>query len=95
MKTLKLVSMKTTGRDEPVTSQELMGVALSAYEEGLKGLDNITLTLKISSKIKAAVDTLELEDTEFVFLYKALDNCQWTGGVVELIEFFDELAKVK
>lgn len=79
------------------SSVRLFEIALSNYQEGLKGIDSVYRTLTVYQKLKNVGNgnALELEDAEFDLLYKACDATQWTGITLNFPEFFEELRRAK
>jgi len=97
MKSITLIEKPVQLGNEKVVlrSKDLLKTAIENYQEALKGIKNINMSLKIFNKIEDADGKLELEDAEFDMLYKAIDSGQWSGGVLRFGEFFEELERVK
>jgi hypothetical protein len=95
MKKITLIEKVIDGRDIPLKSRDALLVALESYQEGLKGLKNVAMALRIHEKIRGSNGDLELENTEFDFLLSALDACQWSPMVLQFGEFFAELDRAK
>lgn len=93
MRTLKLITKDVVveGKSICLKSSDLLSGALDNYKEGLKGIKNIAIMLNIYNKIESATDILELEDTEYELLYKAIDECQWSPMILRFGEFFQGL----
>jgi hypothetical protein len=93
----KMVSTGETNAAVKFSSARLFEIALSNYQEGLKGVDSVYRTLAVYIKVKNIGNngTLELEDAEFDLLYKACDATQWTGITLNFPEFFEELKRGK
>ena len=88
-------TIKVDNKDITFKVKDLLSSAVENYQEGLKGIRNINMTIKIFNKIEAAQSKIELEDAEFDMLYKAIDAGQWNAGVLRFGEFFEELEKAK
>ena len=88
-------TIRVADKDITVKSKDLLSNAIESYQEGLKGIKNINVAIKIFNKIEASEGQLELEDAEFEMLYKAIDSAQWNPGILRFAEFFDEIEKIK
>jgi hypothetical protein len=93
MKTLPLITKEIKVGDQmgSLKSKDLLLVALDSYQDGLKGIKNISLMLTIHEKIETAEDIVDLEDAEYDLLYRAIDQCQWTPIILRFKEFFETL----
>lgn len=97
-KTIVIRDIKDEGKTEerPIVfkAKDLMKNAINGYQEAAKGIQNILLAVKIVNKIDAAEKEVEFEDTEWSFLYKAMDAIQWNPVIFGFTEFFMEVDKV-
>jgi len=81
-----------------INTTSLLKLSLESSAENRRGLSNVIKVIKMTAKIEEAENTgavsLKLEDAEFEFLKKSVDQTEWLPLAMKFPEFFLEIERV-
>jgi hypothetical protein len=82
-----------------ITKQKMILIALDNCTEYLKGIKQILISTKLYDLISLKTEgDLELEDSYFEMVYKAIDSTQWGSGIrkdKKAMDFLREIEELK
>lgn len=102
MKTVefKTVPMTVFGEKQELEYKPLIQVIVEQPVNPQTGatIDEVRRSVRVLDKLEASNGKMELEDSDFEYLYNRIKNAHFTSNnkaFVDFVDYFDELANVK
>lgn len=95
---MKTIENKTTTIQKPdglCSYADLIETIINQKVQGGYSISDITMRLKIDDKIKNANGVIELEDAEFTYLKKLVNESKWNGLHEDILKFHEDINSLK
>lgn len=74
---------------------DLVSIVVNQKQQGGFGITDISMRLKIEDKAKQANGTIDLEDAEFSYLKKLVNESKWNVVNADILKFYEDINSIK